>query len=159
MSSITSCFLPTVYKTAFPFLHGVSRVVPPVQQYYETLRLFAADFAALRFFRLAIPSFRFVPFFRPRQPRTQAADQPEIGKPGLQPAVPMEMARSPKFPRNPSDHSPCSKIPARPGTLAGPNVANAWHGRRVTQVRWLSTNNAISGLNRTAFDLVVYVSQ
>ncbi len=50
-----SCFLPTVHKTASPSLHGVPRVVPPAQRYYETLRLPDSLLAALRFLRLAIP--------------------------------------------------------------------------------------------------------
>ena len=48
---------------------------------------------------------------RPHQLGTRAVDQPGVGKPGLQPAVTMETARSPKFPRNPYDHSPCSPTP------------------------------------------------
>jgi hypothetical protein len=43
-------------------------------RYYETLRLPAAQLAALRFLRLAIPSLR--PIVRPHQPGTQAVDHP-----------------------------------------------------------------------------------
>src|SRR4029077_14094160 len=60
-----------------------------------------------------------------------AADQHGVGKPVLHPAVTMETARSPKFPGNPFDHSPCSPTPPRPGTLVGPSVANAWRGPRI----------------------------
>ena len=35
--------------------------------------------------------------------RDRAVDQPGVGKPGLQPAVTMETAGSPKFSENPSD--------------------------------------------------------
>ena len=48
---------------------------------------------------------------RPRRPRTWAADQPGVGKPGLRPALTMETARSPRFPGNPFGHSPCSPTP------------------------------------------------
>ena len=48
---------------------------------------------------------------RPHRLGTGAVDQPGVGKPELQPAVTMEMARSPKFPGNPCDHSPCSSDP------------------------------------------------
>jgi len=95
---------------------------------------------------------------RPRRPRTWAADQPGVGKPGLQPAVTIETARSPKFPWNPFDHSPCSPTPARPGSSSGPRS-------RLPDAAPASDNDEgsprglISGLNRTAFDLAVYASQ
>ena len=54
---------------------------------------------------------RFVPYSSPPARDKRAVDQPGVGKPGLQPAVTMETARSPKFPRNPYDHSPCSSDP------------------------------------------------
>ena len=47
-------------------------------------------------------------------------DRPGVGKPGLRPAVTMETAGPPKFPRNPRDHSPCSLTPAGPSTPVGP---------------------------------------
>jgi len=79
-----------------PSLPRVPRVVPLAQRYYETLRLLAAPFAALRFLRLAIPSFRpqFVPTGSGREPWISL----EFGKPGSGPAVTMETTRSPKFP-------------------------------------------------------------
>ena len=48
---------------------------------------------------------------RPRRPGTGAEDHPGVGKPVLLPAITMETARSPKFPGNPFDHSPCSSDP------------------------------------------------
>ncbi len=84
-----------------------------------------------RFVSFAWRYQRCVPFVRPRQPRTQAADQPGVGKPVSPAGRSMETARSPKFPGNPYDHSPCSPTPARPGTRVGPSVANAWHGPRI----------------------------
>ena len=60
---------------------------------------------------------------RPHQLGTRAVDQPGVGKPGLQPAVTMETARSPKFPRNPLDHfvppflAPEESRKSRKGTL------------------------------------------
>ena len=47
-------------------LTGSLGLVPPLQRYYEVLRLPAAHFAALRFLRLAIPSLR--PWFVPPAP-------------------------------------------------------------------------------------------
>jgi hypothetical protein len=82
-----------------------------------------------RFVSFAWRYQRCVPCSSPAA-QDRAADQPGVGKPVLQPAVTMETARSPKFPGNPFDHSPCSPTPARPGTLVGPSVANAWHGPR-----------------------------
>ena len=108
VSAYPPCFPPTVHKTASPSLPRVPRVVPLAQRYYETLRLLAAHLAALRFLRLAIPSF--VPCSSPPA-RDRAVDQPGVGKPVLQPAVTMETAGSPKFPGNPIDHSPCSPTP------------------------------------------------
>src|SRR6202522_4314450 len=65
-----ACFSPTVHKMVSPSLPRVPRVVPLAQRYYETLRLLAALLAALRFLRLAIPSFRpwFVPTGSGREP-------------------------------------------------------------------------------------------
>src|SRR5262249_53181644 len=71
VSVYPACFPPTVHETASPSLPRVPRVVPLAQRYYETLRLLAARLAALRFLRLAIPSFRpaFVPGGLGRGPR------------------------------------------------------------------------------------------
>ena len=52
---------------------GSLGLVPPLQRYYEVLRLPAAHFAALRFLRLAIPSLR--PWFVPPGPGRGAVDQ------------------------------------------------------------------------------------
>ena len=92
-------FPPTAHETAPPSLHGVPRVVPPLQRYYEVLRLPAAHFAALRFLRLAIPSLR--PLFVPPGPGRGAVDQPGVGRRCLQPPGSMETAGSPKFPEEP----------------------------------------------------------
>jgi len=64
-----------------------------------------------RFVSFAWRYQRFVPCSSPPARDKRAVDQPGVGKPGLQPAVTMETARSPKFPRNPLDHSPCSFDP------------------------------------------------
>src|SRR5271170_8020130 len=70
VSAYLACFPPTVHKMASPSLPRVPRVVPLAQRYYETLRLLVVHFAALRFLRLAIPSFRprFVPTGSGREP-------------------------------------------------------------------------------------------
>ena len=78
---------------------GSLGLVPPLQRYYEVLRLPAAHFAALRFLRLAIPSLR--PLFVPPGPGRGAVDQSGVGRRYLQPPCSMEEAGSPKFPEEP----------------------------------------------------------
>ncbi len=79
-------------------LTGFLGLVPPLQRYYEVLRLPAAHFAALRFLRLAIPSLR--PLFVPPGPGPGrgAVDQSGVGRRYLQPPCSMEEAGSPKVP-------------------------------------------------------------
>ena len=78
---------------------GSLGLVPPLQRYYEVLRLPAAHFAALRFLRLAIPSLR--PLFVPPGPGRGAVDQSGVGRRYLQPPGSMETTGSPKFPEEP----------------------------------------------------------
>src|SRR5208337_727342 len=78
---------------------GFLGLVPPLQRYYEVLRLPAAHFAALRFLRLAIPSLR--PLFVPPGPGRGAVDQSGVGRRYLQPPCSMETTGSPKFPEEP----------------------------------------------------------
>ena len=80
-------------------LTGSLGLVPPLQRYYEMLRLPAAHFAALRFLRLAIPSLR--PWFVPPGPGRGAVDQSGVGRRYLQPPCSMETTGSPKFPEEP----------------------------------------------------------
>src|SRR5271157_3868957 len=80
-------------------LTGSLGLVPPLQRYYEVLRLPAAHFAALRFLRLAIPSLR--PLFVPPGPGRGAGDQSGVGRRYLQPPCSMETTGSPKFPEEP----------------------------------------------------------
>ena len=80
-------------------LTGSLGLVPPLQRYYEVLRLPAAHFAALRFLRLAIPSLR--PCFVPPGPGRGAVDQSGVGRRYLQPPCSMETTGSPKFPEEP----------------------------------------------------------
>ena len=80
-------------------LTGFLGLVPPLQRYYEVLRLPAAHFAALRFLRLAIPSLR--PLFVPLGPGRGAVDQSGVGRRYLQPPCSMETTGSPKFPEEP----------------------------------------------------------
>ena len=80
-------------------LTGFLGLVPPLQRYYEVLRLPAAHFAALRFLRLAIPSLR--PWFVPPGPGRGAVDQSGVGRRYLQPPCSMETTGSPKFPEEP----------------------------------------------------------
>ena len=78
---------------------GFLGLVPPLQRYYEVLRLPAAHFAALCFLRLAIPSLR--PLFVPPGPGRGAVDQSGVGRRYLQPPCSMETTGSPKFPEEP----------------------------------------------------------
>ena len=78
---------------------GSLGLVPPLQRYYEVLRLPDAHFAALRFLRLAIPSLR--PLFVPPGPGRGAVDQSGVGRRYLQPPCSMETTGSPKFPEEP----------------------------------------------------------
>ena len=55
---------------------GFLGLVPPLQRYYEVLRLPDVPFAALRFLRLAIPSLR--PSFVPDGPGHGAVDHLEL---------------------------------------------------------------------------------
>ena len=80
-------------------LTGFLGLVPPLQRYYEVLRLPAAHFAALRFLRLAIPSLR--PLFVPLGPGRGAVDQSGVGRRYLQPPCSMGTTGSPKFPEEP----------------------------------------------------------
>ena len=80
-------------------LTGSLGLVPPLQRYYEVLRLPAAHFAALRFLRLAILSLR--PWFVPPGPGRGAVDQSGVGRRYLQPPCSMETTGSPKFPEEP----------------------------------------------------------
>ena len=80
-------------------LTGFLGLVPPLQRYYEVLRLPAAHFAALRFLRLAIPSLR--PLFVPPAPDAEPWINLELVG-----GISSRLARwkttgSPKFPEEP----------------------------------------------------------
>src|SRR5262249_31352839 len=95
---------------------------------------------------------------RPHRLRTRAEDQPGVGQPGLQPAVTMEAARSPKFPGNPFDHSPCSSDPGVTRHADGSKCRSCLaRPPRLTTTK--AHDKEISGLNHTAFDRAVYASQ
>ena len=83
----------------FPRFNGTMRCCDSLPPY----------FAVLRFLRLAIPSLR--PWFVPPGPGRGAVDQSGVGRRYLQPPCSMETTGSPKFPRNPCDHSPYSSDP------------------------------------------------
>ena len=88
-----------VHNAASPSLHGVREGRSPA----STL-LWGAATPCRPSRRTSFPSLGDTvvsSLVRPRRPRTWAADQPGVGKPGLQPAFTMEAARSPKFPGNP----------------------------------------------------------
>ena len=137
-------------------LTGFLGLVPPLQRYYEVLRLPAAHFAALRFLRLAIPSLR--PWFVPPAPDAE----PWINR-ELVGGISSRLARwkrqgLPSSRRNPCDHSPYSSDPGvtrqAEWTMSKlPGAAPA------TDHDEGSPRVVISGLNRTAFDLAVYASQ
>ena len=88
---------------------GSLGLVPPLQRYYEVLRLPAAHFAALRFLRLAIPSLR--PLFVPPAPDAEPWINLELVG-----GISSRLARwkrqgLPSSRRNPCDHSPYSSDP------------------------------------------------
>jgi hypothetical protein len=101
---------------------------------------------------------RFAPGSSPPARDKKAVDHPGVGKPELQPAVTMEMTRSPKSPWNPFDHSPMLFDPGRirqaERTMSKlPDAAPACvHDEG-------SLRLVFSGLSHTAFDLAVYASQ
>ena len=93
---------------------------------------------------------------RPHQLRTKRWISLEL-VPALQPAITIETARSPKFPGNPIDHSPCSSDPGVTRRASGSKRRQCpARPPRLTKTR--ARDNEISGLNRTAFDLAVYPS-
>src|SRR3954454_19281445 len=108
VSVYPACFPPTVHKTASPSLPRVPRVVPLAQRYYETLRLLAVLLAALRFLRLAIPSFRpsFVPVGLGRGPRINLELVSRVSSRHCD-----GDGKVSQVPGKPSDHSPCSSDP------------------------------------------------
>src|SRR4051794_18375313 len=108
VSVYPACFPPTVHKMAPPSLPRVPRVVPLVQRYYETLRLLAVLLAALRFLRLAIPSFRpsFVPVGLGRGPRINLELVSRVSNRHYD-----GDGKVSQVPGEPSDHSPCSSDP------------------------------------------------
>ena len=100
---------PPVHNTAPPSLHGVRE--GPFPRFDTTMSpCDSLSPVSPRFVSFARRYHRCVPRSSPTA-RDRAADQPGVGKPGLRPAVTMETARSPKFPGNPRDHSPCSSDP------------------------------------------------
>ena len=106
--------------------------VPPPQRYYGTLRLPAAHLAALRFLRLAIPSF--VPCSSPPT-RDRAVDQPGVGKPGLQAGSHDGDGRVSQVPERPS--CPCALFLDPGRTEVRQAIAAPRHGPRLCQQRWL----------------------
>ena len=109
--------LQRCHDMASPSLHGVPRMVPPLQRYYGTLRLPAVLLATFdcftrryhRFARGLLPSVVGVP------PGAR-----ELSVPVSPSGISMETAGSPRFPGNPDGHCPCSSTPAGSGRLSGP---------------------------------------
>ena len=78
---------------------GPFGMVPLARRYYETLRLPAAHFAALRFLRLAIPSLR--PLFAPPAPDAEPWINLELVGGISSRLARWKRAGSPKFPEEP----------------------------------------------------------
>src|SRR5271157_765137 len=87
---------------------GSGRAVPPLQHYYGALRLLAALLAALRFLRLAIPSFRpsFVPVGLGRRPRINLELVSRVSGRHFD-----GDGKVSQVPGEPYHHSPCSSDP------------------------------------------------
>ena len=130
-------FLQRCHDMASPSLHGVPRVVPPLQRYYGTLRLPAVrldpfDFFTSRYHRVArglLPSVVGVP------PGAR-----ELSVPVSPSGFTMETSGSLRFLGNPGGHCPCSSTPAGSGRLSGPRVSC------LTRPPPVSTTKAPSGL-------------
>ena len=85
-----------VHNAAPPSLHGVRE--GPFPRFNATMGCSdSLPSISPRFVSFAWRYHRFVLGSSPLA-RTEAVDQPGVGKPGSQPAVTMETARSPKFP-------------------------------------------------------------
>ena len=135
---------------------GSLGLVPPLQRYYETLRLPTAHFAALVSF-----AWRYHRCVRCSSPPAPDAE-PWINL-ELVGGISSRLARwkrqgLPSSRRNPCDHSPYSSDPGvtrqAEWTMSKlPGAAPA------TDHDEGSPRVVISGLNRTAFDLAVYASQ
>ncbi len=102
-------FQPPVHDAAPPSLHGVRE--GPFPRFFTTMgHCDSLSSISPRFVSFAWRYHRCVPCSSPAA-QDLAGDQPGVFNPVLQPAVTMETARSPKFPGNPNDHSPCSADP------------------------------------------------
>jgi hypothetical protein len=105
---------------ASPSLHGVPRMVPPLQRYYGTLRLPAVRLDPLRILHEPIPPFR--PWFAPLGRGRPTGGLGVVGS-GLPSGIAMETSGSLRFLGNPCGHCPCSSTPAGSGRLSGPWVS------------------------------------
>jgi hypothetical protein len=108
-SMSSAWFRRLVHNAAPPSLHGVRE--GPFPRFHTTMgRCDSLPSFSPRFVSFAGRYHRSVPCSSPAA-QDKAADQPGVGKPDLPPAMTMETTRSPKFPGNPDDHSPCSSDP------------------------------------------------
>jgi hypothetical protein len=132
-------------------------MVPLAQRYYETLRLPAFRFAALRYLRLAIPSIASL-VSSPAAQDTRLRDQPGVGKPESRPAMFDGDGRVSQSSRGTLVIIRHVLRPRRdPACSMGPSGRCRTRPPRLTKTR--AHHNEISGLNRTAFDRAVYASQ
>jgi len=143
------------HDSATPFLLRVlSDRVPPVQRYYELLRLPTALPAALRFLRLAVPGLHS--WFRSRHSRMPPQAGLELVTRCLHPGIALETAGSPTFLGNPRVPVPCSSTPARP---TAPSPFRCVGTAPDVSHHEGSPREVISGLNHTTLALAVYASQ
>jgi hypothetical protein len=78
-------FWPLVHNAATPWLHGVRE--GPFPRFLATMECCdSLTSISPHFVSFAWRYHRCRPMVRPHQPRTQAVDQPGVGKPGLPPA-------------------------------------------------------------------------
>jgi hypothetical protein len=141
---------------ASPSLPRVPRVVPLARRYYETLRLLAARFAALRFLRLAIPCV--VSLVRPQQPRTWLRINLEF--------LARFSSRHLRWRRQGLPSSRKTQLIIRHVLRPRRDQARGWVQVSLMPGTAPASDNGegsprrlISGLNCTAFDLAVYASQ
>jgi hypothetical protein len=147
------CLRAMVPQRGIPFSpRGPGGPVPPLPRYYGTLRLPAAPLAALRYLRLAIPSFRpsFVPVGLGRGPRINLELVSRVSG--------RHFDGDDRVSQVPGDPSCALALFFDPG-----GIGHARPLRRADAVpaadKSEDSHEKLSGLNRTAWTLAVSASQ
>jgi len=126
-----------VHNAAPPSLHGVRKGRSPASSLLWSTATPCRPSRRASFPSLGDTTVSSV--VRPRRPRTWAADQPGVGKPGLRPALRWRRQGLPSSRETRMIIRHVPPTPVWPGTLVGPSVANAWRGPRDWPRRRLTT--------------------